>query len=195
MRLDVLEHDYRAPARLFRRVAQLVTRHELDDVIRTSLHRPEFFGRAFLGYVPEVLRRPSFWTAGEREYMAAFSSRLNECPYCVRVHSEVTRIESRGELTPGSSAGVRPELAATLRLLEKVTREPDAVTGADIDAVRAAGVPEDGIVDALHVNVIFNLVNRLANAFGFSWDSNAHVQTGAKVCHRLSYKVPGFVLR
>jgi alkylhydroperoxidase family enzyme len=81
-------------------------------------------------------------------------------------------------------------VAAILPLLEKVTRTPDQVASADVDAVRAAGVPDEGIVDALHVNLIFNIMNRLANAFDFSWDSEEHVRVGAKVIHRISYQLP-----
>ena len=127
--------------------------------------------------------------------MAVFTSRLNECPFCVRVHSETMRIESRGEVDIDGDGLVRPELAAVLRLLEKVSRTPDDVSAQDVDVVRAAGVPDDAIVDALHVNVVFNTVNRLANAFDWAWDSDDHVRVGAKVIHLFSYKLPGFVMR
>lgn len=147
-----------------------------------------------LDFIKEVLRGPSYWTPGEREYMAVFSSRLNECPYCVRVHTETTRIESRGEVDIDAEDAVRSELAAVLTLLEKVSRRPEHVTSQDIDAVRAAGAPDDAIVDALHVNMVFNTVNRLANAFDWAWDSHDHVRTGAKVIHLFSYKLPGFVM-
>jgi hypothetical protein len=113
--------------------------------------------------------------------MAVFSSRLNECPFCVRVHSETTRIESRGEVDVDGNGPVRPELTAVLSLLEKVSRTPDDVSPNDIDLVRGAGVPDDAIVDALHVNMVFNTVNRLANAFDWAWDSDDHVRAGAKV--------------
>ena len=42
----------------------------------------------------DVLRGPSYWTAAEREFLAVFTSRLNECPFCVRIHTETARIES-----------------------------------------------------------------------------------------------------
>ncbi|MGH9280002.1 MAG: hypothetical protein ACRD12_18125 [Acidimicrobiales bacterium] len=76
-----------------------------------------------------------------------------------------------------------------------MSRRPDEVTAEDVDRVCAAGVPDDAIVDALHVNLIFNTVNRLANAFDWAWDSDEHVRAAAKVIHRTSYKLPAFVMR
>jgi uncharacterized peroxidase-related enzyme len=195
MRLEILEHGHRLPARVFQRIAALVFREEMDDVAKTAMHRPEFFGRPLLDFGQQVLRGPSYWTPGEREYMAVFSSRLNECPFCIRVHSETTRIESCGEVDIDGNGPVRPELTAVLSLLEKVSRTPDGVSPTDIDLVRGAGVPDDAIVDALHVNMVFNTVNRLANAFDWAWDSEDHVRVGAKVIHLFSYKLPGFVMR
>lgn len=90
---------------------------------------------------------------------------------------------------------LRPQLAAMLQLLDRITQSPDDVTPADVDAVRNAGVPDDAIVDALHVNLVFNIVNRLANAFEWAWDSDDHVRTGAKVIHLTRYRLPGFLLR
>ncbi|MCA1702256.1 MAG: hypothetical protein LC808_02885 [Actinobacteria bacterium] len=190
MRLGILEHGHRLPAKAFQRIAALLFRDEMDDVIKTAMHRPEFFGRPLLDLVNEVLRGPSYWTAGEREYMAVFTSRLNECPFCVRVHTETTRIESDGEVDVDANSFVRPQLAAVLPLLESVSRTPDSVTphGRGGGAIR--GVPDDAIADALHVNLIFNIVNRLANAFDWAWDSDAHVRTGAKAIHRFRYKLP-----
>lgn len=195
MRLDVLEHGHKLPSRLFQRVAALAFRAQLDDVAKTMMHRPEFWGRPFAMMIGQVMRGESYWTPAEREYMAAVTSRLNECPFCARVHAEVTRVATRGEIEVDDPTSARPELAAVLQLLEKVTTTPDGVTSADIDAVRGQGVPDEAIVDALHVNLIFNALNRMANAFDWSWDSDKQVQLDARVLHRLSYHLPGFVLR
>ena len=89
----------------------------------------------------------------------------------------------------------RPELTAVLALIEKATRRPDEISRADIDASRAAGVPDDAIADALNVNLVFNIMNRLANTFDFTWDSDNHVRVGAKVIHRIKYRLPGFLMR
>ena len=195
MRLDILEHGHRPTAKAFQRVAAWIFRHELDDVAKTAMHRPAFWGRPFFELGSEVLRGPSFWTPGEREYLAAFSSRLNQCPFCVRVHTETTRIESRGEVDIDQDSPGRPELAAVLPLLEKVSQAPDTVSSADIARVREAGLPEEAIVDALYVNFIFNTVNRMANAFGWSWESDDHARAAAKAIHRFRYQLPGFVMR
>jgi uncharacterized peroxidase-related enzyme len=195
MRLGILDHGHRARARLFMGSIRRATRHPVDPVAQLALYRPAFFGEPFLALAGEVLRGPSFWTPAEREYLAVFSSQLNQCPFCVRVHTEVAGLESRGEIDVHHAESARPQLQAVLPLLEQVTRNAAQVTRADIDTVRAAGVPEEAIVDALHVNLIFNCINRLANAFDFAWDSDHHVRLGAKVIHRISYRLPRILMR
>jgi AhpD family alkylhydroperoxidase len=185
MRLDVLEHGHGRFARWFQRIVVALMGHEVDDVVKTSMHRPEFFGRHFLAYVREVLRGPSFWTVAEREHLGAVSSELNECPFCVRVHTETARLAGHRD--------VRPELAAVLTFVTLLNR--GEVTPDDVAAVRAAGVPEAALVEALHVNAVFNIVNRLGNAFGWSWDSDEHVRAAARVIQRTRYRLPGLVLR
>ncbi len=195
MRLQVLEHERRWPARVFVRVAELVLRHRMDNVVLTATHRPELWGRPFFTLAPEVLRGPSWWTVGEREYLAAAVSRANQCSFCARAHTETTRIEAHGEVSVDDPTLMRPELAAAVELVEKLATDPDAVTPADVDAVRRLGVPDDAIEDALHVCFLFSSVNRMADAFGWSWDSDEHVRVAARVIHRVGYKLPGFTLR
>ena len=154
MRPSVLEHGHRLRARVFIRLVRALSRQRIDAVAQMALYRPQFFGDPVLSLGPEVLRGQSFWTPAEREYFAVFTSRLNECPFCVRIHTETTRVESGGAIDVNDSESMRPEVEAVLPLLEKVTRTPDLVAGADIKAVRAAGVPDEAIVDALHVNLI-----------------------------------------
>jgi hypothetical protein len=62
-------------------------------------------------------------------------------------------------------------MRTTLALLEKVTLTPDDVGPGDVEAVRAEGVSDQAISDALHICFCFNLIDRLADAFGW------HVQT------------------
>ena len=195
MRPSVLEHGHRLRARTFIRLVRLLSRQRIDAVAQMALYRPQFFGDPVLTLGHDVLRGPSYWTAAEREYFAVFTSRLNECPFCVRIHTETTRVESGGAIDANDSTSIRAEAAAILPLLEKVTRAPDQVAISDVDAVRSSGIPDEAIVDALHVNLIFNIMNRLANAFDFSWDSDQHVRAGAQVIHRISYRLPRVLAR
>jgi uncharacterized peroxidase-related enzyme len=195
MRLAILEHGHRLRARLFIRVVRAVSRQRLDAVAQMALYRPRFFGDPMFTFGGAALRGPSYWTSAEREYLAVFTSQLNECQFCVRIHTETTRIESGGQVDAADPRSIRPQLAAVLPLLKKATRTPEALGPSDIDAVRAIGVPDAAIIDALHVNLIFNIMSRLANAFDFTWDSDDHVQVAAKVIHRISYRLPSLLMR
>jgi alkylhydroperoxidase family enzyme len=66
------------------------------------------------------------------------------------------------------TAPLGPELAATLAFLEKLTLHPDEVGPADADAVRAAGVSDQALRDAITVCALFNMIVRLADSLG--WD-------------------------
>jgi len=66
------------------------------------------------------------------------------------------------------TAPISPELRATLEFLEKLTLDPAGVGREDAAAVRAAGVSEDALVDAIHVCALFSMIVRLADSFG--WD-------------------------
>jgi uncharacterized peroxidase-related enzyme len=195
MRLAILEHGHRLRARVFMWAVRRLSGQRLDPVAQTALYRPRFFGAPMFAFGSDVLRGPSYWTAAEREFLAVFTSRLNDCPFCVRMHTETTRVESDGRVDVDDTGSVRPELAAVLPLLEKTTRDPESIGRSDVDAVRAAGVPDEAIVDALYVNLIFNVMNRLANALDFEWDSDEHVRLGAQVIHRIDYRLPRLLIR
>ena len=71
------------------------------------------------------------------------------------------------------TAPIDERLRATLELLCKVTLEPEAVGREDADAARAAGASDDALRDALYVCAYFNLIDRLADSFGFTPMSHA----------------------
>ena len=72
------------------------------------------------------------------------------------------------------TAPLRPELKATLVFLEKLTLRPDELAPADAEEVRAAGVSDQALRDAATVSSLFNMIVRLADAFGWDvpeWDA------------------------
>ena len=66
------------------------------------------------------------------------------------------------------SAPLRPELAATLAFLEKLTLRPDELGPEDVSAARAAGVSDQALRDASTVCALFSMIVRLADSLG--WD-------------------------
>jgi alkylhydroperoxidase family enzyme len=66
------------------------------------------------------------------------------------------------------TAPVSEQLRATLGLLEKLTLRPAEVTRDDTKAVRAAGVSENALVDAIHICALFSMIVRLADSL--AWD-------------------------
>jgi alkylhydroperoxidase family enzyme len=72
------------------------------------------------------------------------------------------------------SAPLRPDLAATLVFLEKLTLRPDELADADVAAVRAAGVSDQALTDAATICALFNMIVRLADSLGWDvpeWDA------------------------
>src|SRR4051812_42018528 len=135
---------------------ETVGRRPADDVVKTVLYRPEFFGRPFVTLVREVLRGPSDWTVGERELMAAVVSRTNACTFCAGIHSYVATLRLGADVPVAAlddwrALDLSPQMRPTLEFLHRLTAEPDHVTPADVEAVRAAGVSDEAIVDAVHV--------------------------------------------
>ena len=65
------------------------------------------------------------------------------------------------------TAPVDERLRATLGFLEKLTLQPDSLGPPDADAVRAAGVSDDALLDAIAVAALFNMIDRIADALRF----------------------------
>lgn len=65
------------------------------------------------------------------------------------------------------TAAIDEKLRAVLGLLEKVTLTPAEVEPDDISPLRAAGISEQAIKDALYVSAYFNIIDRIADALNF----------------------------
>jgi uncharacterized peroxidase-related enzyme len=74
----------------------------------------------------------------------------------------------RGVEADWRTAPIDEKLRAILGFIETLTLRPAELGPADADAVRAAGVSDDAIVDAIHVAALFNMITRLADSLG--WD-------------------------
>jgi alkylhydroperoxidase family enzyme len=69
-------------------------------------------------------------------------------------------------LTDWSTAPVSPQLRATLAFVQTQALEPEQLSRNDLEAVRAAGVSEGAIRDAIYICGAFSILTRIADAFG-----------------------------
>jgi len=65
------------------------------------------------------------------------------------------------------TAPIEPKLREMLGFLEKLTLSPNDVQPGDVEPLRAAGVSDRAILDAIYVCFLFNLMDRVADALGF----------------------------
>jgi alkylhydroperoxidase family enzyme len=186
MRLSILDHGHRRRAKLFLTLTAAASRVDSPDIVKMLLYRPGFFARPLLELTVDAMRGPSYWTAGEREYLAMCTAQLLQCPFCTDTHAELTRIASDGDIDPNDPASTRPELRAVRDFLASLARTPDGAVG-------VAGLPEHAVVGALHVSLVFNIIGRLANAFGFTL-REGQLHSGTRSLHRFGYRFPGFLL-
>jgi len=200
LRPRVLEDGHTLPKRLLIRTIERLGNVRADDVVRVSIYRPSFFGRSWMQFVWGAMRGPSEWTPGERELLAAFTSRLNRCPYCVGIHTETATLGLARPVSVAMLDGWRetdldPRLRAAFELLERRAAGPAAMQPGDFDRARQAGLTDAGIDDVLAIGFTFDLINRLADTFGFTTVDEPGRKKTAAMLYRSGYRMPGFLLR
>lgn len=92
-------------------------------------------------------------------------------------------------MTDWRSAPISPKLQAMLGFLEKLTRTPMAVTSADLAPVRAVGVTDQAIEDAIYICTAFNLIDRVADSFGFAVPLDDTFAINAKTLLKRGYEM------
>jgi uncharacterized peroxidase-related enzyme len=193
MRLSILEKGQSVGTKVLFMIIRLVSRHPVVDAVRLVTYRPEFYGGPMKRLTHEAMRGPSSWSVGDRELMAAFISQVNETEFCVKAHSAVAKRAYRDSAKVSSvladldTAPISEPLRATLRLLQKLTRE-HIVQADDMRSLLAAGVSRAQIEDALAVCLAFNITDRLADAFAFTVPGPKAFEAGAKFLLSRGYR-------
>ncbi len=119
-------------------------------------------------------------SAQEREVMALVVSAENRCEACVFAHAAALR-KLTGQAEWAATIAVnyrRAMLTARERALAdyavKATRAPAEVEPGDLDALRAGGISEAGVLEAATVVAYFNFTNRLNSTLGIRANSAAY---------------------
>lgn len=81
MRLGVLDNGHTFGKKALFVMIRVMSRHPVQDVIKLLTYRPEFFGAQMNEVFQEIMRGPSEWSIAERELMATYVSKTNECEF------------------------------------------------------------------------------------------------------------------
>ncbi len=193
MRLAILDSSHGFGTKALFALIRTVSRQPVLDVVKLVKYRPDFYGAPMSKVTQEAMRGPSAWSVGDRELMAAFIAKTSQCEFCTKAHLAVAqRAYGNGKtasalLSDSSMTTIKDPLRATLLMLGKLTSE-HTVNADDIRAVLAAGASRQQIEDALAVCFSFNVITRLADAFGFSVPGPEAFEAGAKYLLSRGYR-------
>lgn len=143
----------------------------------------------FVELLSNVMSAESELSKAEMEMIALYSSRLNDCHYCVDSHASVltnkqTEKDLIHSLSNGSTKGLDDKLLVIFKFTNKLTLEPAKISESDIDAIRSAGWSDQTIEDTICVVSTFAFLNRLVDGFGITGSANHFQQVGEMVAQQ-----------
>jgi uncharacterized peroxidase-related enzyme len=107
-----------------------------------------------------------------RELIAACTSSLNKCEFCMKAHAAVAAHLYKDEALVWSAirdldtSALDEKDKATLRFTRKVTLDSGSIGEADIATLHAAGWDDTSIFYAIAVSALFSFYNRFVSANG-----------------------------
>jgi uncharacterized peroxidase-related enzyme len=148
------------------RVPHIPIAEHLPGIRGLVAFRPET-GRSLYELAEALLVGDSPLTRGERETIAAFVSRRNECTFCTQSHAAAARhlLGDESEavdavLENPANAPVSAKLKALLAIAAKVQQGGRIVTDDDVAAARAEGATDRDIHDTVLIAAAFSMFNR-----------------------------------
>jgi uncharacterized peroxidase-related enzyme len=147
----------------------------VPNVLRNFALRPRHLLR-WNEHYEELMKGDSGLSKAEREMIAVVVSVANECRYCIAAHSAALRKLTKDAALADAiaadhaTAPLEPRVHAMLAYAQKLTREPEGVAEADVEALRAAGWRDEDVMDIAEVTAMFNFTNRMASGLG--WEPN-----------------------
>jgi uncharacterized peroxidase-related enzyme len=120
-----------------------------------------------------LLRGDNSLTRGERELIAAYVSRLNDCQFCCMAHSTFAALQlDEGfslvdqVLEDPETAAVSPKMRALLAIAAHVQAGGRQVTDDDVARARTEGATDVEIHDAVLIAAAFCMFNRYVDGLG-----------------------------
>jgi uncharacterized peroxidase-related enzyme len=120
----------------------------------------------------KLMHKASPLNAGLRELIAAYTSSLNKCEFCMKAHAAVASQILADEQLVWSvirdldSSPLPEKEKALLHFVRKVTLDCGSINASDIEQLRAAGWDDAEIFYAISACALFNFYNRWVSASG-----------------------------
>ena len=138
----------------------------VPGIIGPMMFRPET-AKPLNELAEALLRAPNALTRGERELIAAYVSRLNDCTFCCNSHSTFAALQLEEGwrlvdqvLADPDTADVSPKMRALLGIARHVQAGGRQVTDEDVARARAEGATDVEIHDAVLIAAAFCMFNR-----------------------------------
>ena len=129
-------------------------------------YRPET-AKPMLELVEVLLRGESSLGRGERELIASYVSRLNECEFCEMTHGAFAAVQLDDDFAlvqaakdDPETAAISPKLRALLAIARLVQAGGRAVTEDAVAAARAEGATDVEVHDTVLIAAAFCMYNR-----------------------------------
>jgi len=119
-----------------------------------------------LSMAQEILREESYLTPLDREIIATYTSKLNNCDFCYKSHLEFTKSLTNNFDNEFTIESYSNKYHSIFKLAEKITQNPPSVTDDDIQTCYSDGWTKDEVKDAIAVICIFNFYNRIVESYG-----------------------------
>lgn len=152
-------------------------RHSLDvdfvpDMFRLLSTQPHLLEAVLTGYRATFLQGQLGRQV--KELVAAWTARVNECPYCVGTHTFFMLVHGGSQALVSAvetadsveDLPVDDRTRALLALVEKVTRTPWRITDGDWTGTRETGWSDTELLEAVFTSALFNTITRLVDALG-----------------------------
>jgi uncharacterized peroxidase-related enzyme len=157
------------PADLRERIGAIAEKSGfVPNVFRALARRPAEL-RAFLDYHDALMESSDGLSKAERELIVVATSGANNCTYCVVAHGAILRVRTKDAeiadrvATNPYGVDLTPRERAIVDLALLVATDSAALTEAEIDDARLAGLSEDEIWDVGAITALFAMSNRLAH--------------------------------
>ena len=140
----------------------------VPNVFRALARRPAEL-RAFLDYHDALMNSSDGLSKAERELIVVATSGANHCTYCVVAHGAILRVRAKdpeiADRVATNPWGVEltPRERAIVDLALLIATDSAALTDAELDDARLAGLSEEEIWDVGAITALFAMSNRLAH--------------------------------